>query len=73
MSDNHTRQIEKLLNDAEKEQEKRKIDQDLWKQLKEVSIAWFKGDKNVYEQWKGVFASFTYKTLATAQYKLLRH
>ena len=46
------------------------IGEDLWKQLKRVSIPVFNGDKATYENWKAAFESCIDK--ATPEYKLLQ-
>jgi len=47
------------------------IGQDLWKQLKRVSILVFNGDKATYENWKAAFEACINKAPATPEYKLL--
>ena len=49
-----------------------KIGQELWKQLKHVSIPIFYGDKKMYENWKTAFAVCIDQTPATEEYKLLQ-
>ena len=41
--------------DVNKESSTRKIGQDLWRQLKRVSVPVFHGDKRNYENWKPAF------------------
>ena len=48
------------------------IGQDLWKQLKRVSIPVFNGDKANYENWKAAFEACIDKAPATPEYKLLQ-
>ncbi|XP_070560350.1 uncharacterized protein [Ptychodera flava] len=48
------------------------IDQDLWKQLKRVSIPTFSGDKRRYENWKAAFNACIDQSPATPEYKLLQ-
>eukprot|EP00795_Rhopilema_esculentum_P017422 gene17422-9025_t len=48
------------------------IGQDLWKQLKRVSIPVFYGDKKTYEMWKAAFTACIDQAPATAEYKLLQ-
>ena len=45
------------------------IDQDLWKQLKRVTIPMFSGDKRMYQNWKAAFMACIDKALATTEYK----
>ena len=48
------------------------IGQDLWKQLKRVSIPTFSGDKRTYQNWKAAFMACIDRALATTEYKLLQ-
>ena len=48
------------------------IGQDMWKQLKRVSIPIFRGDKRTYENWKAAFLACIDQAPATAEYKLLQ-
>ena len=48
-----------------------KIGQDLWKQLKRVSITIFYGDNKMYENWKAAFAACIDQEPATEEYNLL--
>lgn len=48
------------------------IGQDLWKQLKRVTIPVFSGDKRTYQNWKAAFMACIDKAPATAEYKLLQ-
>ena len=48
------------------------IGQDLWKQLKRVSIPIFYGDKKMYDNWKAAFAACIDQAPATEEYKLLQ-
>ena len=48
------------------------IGQDLWKQLKMVSIPVFNGDKANYENWQAAFEACIDKAPATPEYKLLQ-
>ena len=50
----------------------RSIGQDMWKQLKRVSIPVFSGDKKTYEHWKATFVACVHQAPATAEYKLLQ-
>ncbi|XP_064653089.1 uncharacterized protein LOC135503443 [Lineus longissimus] len=54
------------------EPENKKIGQDLWKQLKRVSIPTFTGDVRTYENWKAAFLACIDKAPATPEYKLLQ-
>ena len=49
-----------------------KIGQDLWKQLKRVSIPVFTGDKRNYEAWKAAFMACVDKAPTSSEYKLLQ-
>ena len=51
---------------------KNKIGQDLWKQLKRVSIPVFNGDKRKYDNWKSAFMACVDEAPATPEYKLLQ-
>ena len=57
--------------DVSKESLTRKIGQDLWRQLKRVSIPVFNGDKRNLKNWKSVFNTFVDQAPATPEYKLL--
>ena len=48
------------------------IGQDLWKQLKRVTIPVFSGDKKTYQNWKAAFTACVDQAPATAEYKLLQ-
>ena len=48
------------------------IGQDLWKQLRRVTIPVFSGDKRTYENWKAAFMACTDKSPATPEFKLLQ-
>lgn len=48
------------------------IGQELWKQLKRVSIPVFNGDKTNYENWKAAFEACIDKVPSTPEYKLLQ-
>ena len=48
------------------------IGQDLWKQLKRVSIPTFSGNKQTYQNWKAAFMACIDRAPATAEYKLLQ-
>ena len=48
------------------------IGQDLWKQLKRVSIPVFSGDKRTYSNWKAAFMACVDQAPATPEYKLLQ-
>ena len=48
------------------------IGQDMFKQLKRISIPTFYGDKKVYESWKAVFTACVDNSPMTAEYKLLQ-
>ena len=48
------------------------IGQDLWKQLKRVSIPTFSGNKQMYQNWKAAFMACIDRAPATAEYKLLQ-
>ena len=48
------------------------IGQDLWKQLKRVSIPVFNGDKASYENWEAAFDACIDKAPAIPEYKLLQ-
>ena len=47
------------------------IDQDLWKQLKRITIPMFSGDKKTYKNWRAAFMACVDQAQATAEYKLL--
>ncbi|KAJ8051026.1 hypothetical protein HOLleu_04443 [Holothuria leucospilota] len=48
------------------------IGQDMWKQLKRVSIPVFSGDVKVYENWKAAFLACIDVSPVTPEYKLLQ-
>ena len=48
------------------------LGQDMWKQLRRVSIPVFSGDKRQYEGWKTAFTACVDKAPATPEYKLLQ-
>lgn len=48
------------------------LGQDLWKQMKHVSIPVFSGDKTKYDSWKAAFMACIDKAPATKEYKLLQ-
>ena len=48
------------------------IGQDLWKQLKRVTIPVFSGDKKSYQNWKAAFTTCVDQAPATSEYKLLQ-
>ena len=48
------------------------IGQDLWKQLRRVSVSVFTGDKKNYQNWKAAFTACIDQAPATAEYKLLQ-
>lgn len=48
------------------------IGQDLWKQLKRVTIPIFSGDKKKYQNWRAAFMACVDQAPATAEYKLLQ-
>ena len=48
------------------------IGQDLWKQLKRVSIPTLSGNKQMYQNWKAAFMACIDRAPATAEYKLLQ-
>ena len=48
------------------------LGQDMWQQLKRVSIPVFNGDKKLYEGWKTAFMACVDKAPATPEYKLLQ-
>ena len=48
------------------------IGQDIWKQLKRVSVPTFTGDKKKYQHWKAAFLACVDQAPATAEYKLLQ-
>ena len=54
------------------DESKRRIGQDLWKQLKRVSIPVFNGDKKNFESWKAAFQACIDQAPATPEYKLLQ-
>ena len=58
--------------DVKKESSPQKIVQDLWRQLKRVSIPVFNGDKRNYENWKSAFNACVDQAPATSECKLLQ-
>ena len=48
------------------------IGQDLWKQVKRVTIPVFSGDKKMYQNWRAAFMACVDQAPATAEYKLLQ-
>jgi DNA-binding transcriptional regulator YiaG len=48
------------------------LGQDMWKQLKRVTIPVFNGDKRLYENWKASFVACIDSAPATPEYKLLQ-
>ena len=58
--------------DVNKESSTQKIGQDLWRQLKRVSVPVFHGDKRSYENWKSAFNACVDQAPATPEYKLLQ-
>jgi len=48
------------------------IGQDMWKQLKRVSVPIFYGDEKTYQNWKAAFTACVDQAPATAEYKLLQ-
>ena len=48
------------------------IGQDLWKQLKRVTIPVFSGDKRTYQNWKAAFITCVDQAPVTPEYKLLQ-
>ena len=56
----------------QEEPDETKINKDLWKQLKRVSIPVFNGDKRQYDNWKSAFMACIDKAPATPEYKLLQ-
>ena len=48
------------------------IGQDLWRQLKKVTIPVFSGDKRTYQNWKATFVNCVDQAPATPEYKLLQ-
>jgi len=48
------------------------IGQDLWRQLKKVTIPVFSGDKRTYQNWKAAFVNCVDQAPATPEYKLLQ-
>ena len=48
------------------------ISQDLWKQLKRVTIPVFSGEKKTYQNWKAAFTACVDQAPATAEYKQLQ-
>ena len=47
------------------------IGQDMWKQLKRVTVPTFMGDTK-YQHWKAAFLACVHQAHATAEYKLLQ-
>ena len=58
--------------DVNKESSTQKIGQDLWRQLKRVSVPVFNGDKRNYENWKSAFNACVDQAPGTPEYKLLQ-
>ena len=58
--------------DVNKELSTQRIGQDLWRQLKRVSIPVFKGNKGNFENWKSAFNACVDQALETPEYKLLK-
>ena len=48
------------------------LGQDMWNQLKRVSISVFNGDRRAYEGWKAAFMACVHQAPATPEYKLLQ-
>ena len=48
------------------------LGQDLWKQLKRVSVPTFSGDKKMYQSWKAAFTACIDNAPATPEYELLQ-
>ena len=72
---NHTecrKEIQLGNSDANNKSLTQKIGQDLWRQLKRVSIPLFNGDKINYKNWKPFFNVCVDQVPATAEYKLLQ-
>ena len=58
--------------DPSSQQRHRNIGDDMWKQLKKVSIPIFAGDVRLYEGWKAAFMACVDRAPATNEYKLLQ-
>ena len=70
---NLTPQIERCVEkDKNIYSSHREIGQDMWKQMKRVSIPVFAGNKRNYENWKAAFSACIDKAPATPEYKLLQ-
>ena len=70
---NLTPQIERYVEkDKNIYSSQREIGQDMWKQMKRVSIPVFAGNKRTYENWKAAFSACIDKAPATPEYKLLQ-
>ena len=61
-----------LLNDNHNIASSTLIGQNLWKQLKRVTIPVFSGDKRTYQNWKAAFVTCVDKAPATPEHKLLQ-
>ena len=62
-----------LLDDSQNIASSILIGQDLWKQLKRVTIIpVFSGDKRTYQNWKAAFTTSVDQVPATPEYKLLQ-
>lgn len=48
------------------------VGQDLWRQLKRITISVFSGDKKTYQNWRAAFMACVDQAPATAEYKLLQ-
>ena len=48
------------------------VGQDLWKQLRRVTIPVFSGDKRTYQNWRAAFINCVDQAPATPEYKLLQ-
>ena len=73
--DNEKNNKEKKEDGEKKEKanwDKLELGQDMWKQLKPVSIPVFNGDKKSYQSWKAAFMTCIDQAPATAEYKLLQ-
>ena len=58
--------------DVSKESLIQKVRQDLWRQLKRVSVLVFNGDKRNYENWRLAFNACVDQVLVIPEYKLLQ-
>ena len=70
-SDNESESLYELPTPRVQESENQ-LGQDLWKQMKRVSIPMFSGDKTKYDSWKAAFMACIDKAPATKEYKLLQ-